>query len=159
MPTQLVTTDITRINAKRIEDAKAKFIEAKRIEDAKAKFSLSLLPYYRNALEDGEYKAFLMAARVLVLDRFPPLGLDPSSKEYEERVLAEVEAFDLDMMLSRIHPDHRDVPASTGDWRPYLTLYEDRKRRREEWEATGGGGPLIISTLWHSTSKSQRHHT
>lgn len=80
MPTQLITSDIT-------------LIEAQRIADAKAKFSLQLLPFYRRAL--SEDRAFLAAARVLVLDRFPPLGLDPSSKEYQDQALVDAEVFEL----------------------------------------------------------------
>lgn len=32
-------------------------------------------------------------------------------------------------MISCIHPDYRHVVESADDWRPYLTLQEDRKRR------------------------------
>ncbi|KAF9496310.1 hypothetical protein BDN71DRAFT_1505822 [Pleurotus eryngii] len=53
----------------------------------------------------------------------------------------ETHAFDFDLMLSCIHLDHRDIAASTTDWRPVITLKEDRKQRREEWEARGGGVP------------------
>ncbi|KAG9217984.1 hypothetical protein PLEOSDRAFT_1108591 [Pleurotus ostreatus PC15] len=109
--------------------------------EEKKKFSLSILSWYRYALENHQIDDFLAAVRVLVEDRFPPLGLEPKTEEYQRTVLAEMDAFEFDLMLSCIHPDHRDIVASTTDWRPVLTLTEDRKQRREEWEARGGGIP------------------
>ncbi|KAF4590564.1 hypothetical protein EYR38_009866 [Pleurotus pulmonarius] len=128
MRTQLVTCNISSLHAQYTAAEKDKFL-------------LYLLPHYRHALRHHQLDDFFASVHTLLLDRFLPPGLDPNSEEHQTVVLADTDAFDLALMLSCIHPDYRDVAMRMDDWRPLLTLKEDHKRRREEWEARGGGEP------------------
>lgn len=78
MPTQLVDCNISSL-------------EAQRMAEEKKKFSLSILSWYRYALENHQIDDFLAAVHVLVADRFPPLGLESKTEEYQRTVLAEMD--------------------------------------------------------------------
>lgn len=82
MPTQLITCDVSSL-------------EDQRIAEEKKKFSLSMLSWYRYALENHQIDDFLTAVHVLVRDRFPPLGLEPQSDEYQSAVLPETHVSDV----------------------------------------------------------------
>lgn len=82
MPTQFINCDPSSL-------------EEQRLAEEKKKFSLSVLSWYRHALENHQLDDFFVALHVLVQDRFPPLGLDPKSEEYQSTVLAETDVSDL----------------------------------------------------------------
>lgn len=78
MRTRLVTYDLSTLHAEYTAAEKQKFL-------------FYLLPHYRNALENHQLDEFFASVHVLLLDRFPPPGLDSKTEEYEKFVLADTE--------------------------------------------------------------------
>ncbi|KAF4585120.1 hypothetical protein EYR40_001957 [Pleurotus pulmonarius] len=110
-------------------------------ETLKTEFAVSILPWLRNAMVQGEVPMFMQAAWAIMFDRFPPPPGNPLTHEYQRVLYMEKKAFLEIVVQVQTNRWYRHIAASTDDWKNHLTFPADRGRRRQEWLGRGGGIP------------------